>query len=82
MEEPMATLNIKNFPDDLHRELRKQAEQDHRSLARHVIHLLRLGALPRPRKKHSILELEGLGEEIWKGVDAAEYVKQERDSWD
>lgn len=32
-------------------------------------------------KKHSILELEGLGAEIWKGIDAQEYVRKERESW-
>jgi hypothetical protein len=31
--------------------------------------------------QHSILELEGLGKEVWEGVDVDEYVKQERDSW-
>ena len=30
---------------------------------------------------HSFLELEGLGQEIWAGVDAQEYVNQERASW-
>lgn len=24
----------------------------------------------------------GLGKDIWKGIDAAEYVKKERESWD
>ena len=33
-------------------------------------------------KAHSILELEGLGKEVWKGVDADQYVAKERDSWD
>ncbi|MEX0978442.1 MAG: hypothetical protein WDZ48_06305 [Pirellulales bacterium] len=32
-------------------------------------------------KRHSILELEGLGKEIWSGIDAQEYVDRERDSW-
>ena len=32
-------------------------------------------------KKHSILELEGLGSEIWQNVDAKQYVAEERDSW-
>lgn len=32
--------------------------------------------------KHSILELEGLGKEIWEGIDPDEYVAKERDSWD
>jgi len=33
-------------------------------------------------KKHNIMELEGLGAEIWNGIDAQEYVSQERSSWD
>jgi hypothetical protein len=34
------------------------------------------------KAKHSIMELEGLGAEIWKGIDAQEYVRSERESWD
>ena len=30
---------------------------------------------------HSFLELEGLGQEIWQGIDAQEYINQERNSW-
>jgi hypothetical protein len=33
-------------------------------------------------KSHSIMELEGLGADIWKGIDAQEYVLRERKSWD
>ena len=36
---------------------------------------------PRKAGKHSLLELEGLGEGIWSKVDVDEYVRQERDSW-
>ncbi len=32
--------------------------------------------------KHSIMELEGLGAEIWEGIDAQEYGRQERNSWE
>lgn len=31
--------------------------------------------------RHSILELRGLGREIWNGIDAQEFVRQERSSW-
>lgn len=31
--------------------------------------------------RHSILELHGLGKEIWQGSDSSEYVKQLRDEW-
>ncbi|MFP4348368.1 MAG: hypothetical protein ACOC23_01270 [Thermodesulfobacteriota bacterium] len=31
--------------------------------------------------KRDIFDLKGLGKEIWKGVDAQEYVDKERDAW-
>jgi len=34
------------------------------------------------RRKSSIMELEGLGADIWKDIDAQWYVQQERRSWD
>lgn len=76
----MATLRIKNFPDDLHRRLKEQAEREHRSLAQEVVHILNqaLG----PERTLSILGLKGLGKELWEGVDAAEYIRAERDSWE
>ncbi len=35
-----------------------------------------------PSKQRNILELQGLGKEVWEGVDAQEYVRNERASWD
>ncbi len=32
--------------------------------------------------KHSILELHGLGKDIWQGIDAQEYVDRLRDEWE
>jgi len=34
------------------------------------------------KSRHSIMELEGLGSEIWRDIDAQEYVRKERESWD
>lgn len=34
------------------------------------------------KRRHSILEIEGLGLKIWKGIDAQEYINKERESWD
>ncbi len=31
--------------------------------------------------RHSILELQGLGKEIWQNMDAQSYINEERDSW-
>jgi hypothetical protein len=33
-------------------------------------------------KKHSILELAGLGAEVWQGIDPQEYINQLRSEWD
>ena len=33
------------------------------------------------QSERSILELQGLGKEIWQEIDAQEYVNQERASW-
>jgi hypothetical protein len=39
-------------------------------------------SIGKKRKKNSIMELEGLGANIWKGIDAQDYVQKERDAWD
>jgi plasmid stability protein len=76
----MATLNIKDFPDKLHRLLRRRAQEQHRSVAQEVIHLLQ-SALE-PGESRSILELRGLGKELWDGIDASQHVEGERKAWD
>jgi len=76
----MATLNIKNFPDDLYERLQGRAQREHRSLAQEIVHILEKVA--EEPKLHSILELRGLGKELWQGIDPVEHVRAERDSWD
>lgn len=76
----MATLNIKNLPDGLYRKLQARAKRDRRSVAQEVTHLL-TEAL-QEAESLSILELRGLGKELWQKQDAAEHVRRERASWD
>ena len=38
--------------------------------------------LPAAQATHSILELRGLGKEIWEGIDAQEYVNELRAEWE
>jgi len=33
------------------------------------------------KPKHSIMEFEGLGADIWNNIDVNEYIRKERDSW-
>jgi plasmid stability protein len=76
----MATLNVKNLPDDLYRLLRRRAKRQRRSVAQEVTQLLS-AALEEPEPL-SILELRGLGREVWKGVAPEKHVARERRSWD
>jgi plasmid stability protein len=76
----MATLNVKKLSDELYRKLQDRAKRQHRSVAQEVTHILEQ-ALSEPEPL-SILELQGLGKEAWRGIDAAEHVERERGSWD
>jgi hypothetical protein len=38
--------------------------------------------LKQKKAKHSVMELEGLGANIWKQIDAQKYIRKERESWD
>jgi plasmid stability protein len=76
----MATLNIENLPDPLYESLELRADSHHRSLAREVAHILsELLARDEPL---SILDLQGLGKELWSGMDAERHVADERGAWD
>lgn len=76
----MATLNIKNVPDSLYRKIQARAKRQHRSVAQEVIHIL--SELTEQSRPLSILDLQGLGKEVWRGVDAARHVNKERRGWD
>jgi len=76
----MATLNIKNLPDSLYRKLQARARREHRSVAQQVAVML-TEQLESP-KPLSILDLRGLGKDVWAGADGAGHVRAERESWD
>ena len=76
----MATLNIKNLPDALYKKLQARARRERRSVAQEVTHLL--GKVLETPQPLSILELQGLGKELWQDIDAAAHVERERASWD
>ena len=76
----MATLNIKNLPDPLYQKLKERAEQQRRSIAQEVTHIL--AETLAEGEPLSLLELRGLGKEQWRNVDAAAHVAGERRRWD
>lgn len=75
----MATLNVKHLPDALYRKLKARAKRERRSVAQEITVLLTQVLEPAPAL--SILELRGLGKELWRGVDAAVHVESERAPW-
>ncbi len=76
----MATLIVKDFPDDIYERIEADAQRERRSIAQQVIYLLEQAT--RAGSVRSILELRGLGKEAWRDIDAAEHVQRERDAWD
>jgi plasmid stability protein len=76
----VATLNVKNLPDGLYRRLQTRAKRQRRSVAQEVAQILS-DALDATQPL-SILDLQGLGKERWKDIDAAAHVERERTEWD
>ncbi len=76
----MVTLNVKNLPDSLYEKLKARARHERRSVAQEVTILLS-AALDKPSPV-SIMELQGLGKELWQDLEAAEHVETERAAWD
>lgn len=76
----MATLNIKNVPDKLYRKIRVRANKKHRSVAQEVVHIL--SQATEEMDELSVLQLQGLGKDAWRSIEAAKFVKKERSEWD
>lgn len=53
----------------------------------HLLHELQLIVAPSGKQdsgasnKHRLLDLMGLGRDVWNGIDAQNYVRQERATW-
>jgi len=75
----MATLIVKNLPDRLYRKLKARAKREHRSVTQEIRALL-TEALDSAAPL-SILQLQGLGKELWRDIDAKTHVAQERTGW-
>jgi hypothetical protein len=63
--------------------VRDLSVEQHKQLIAFIVDLLaeRKESEPAP-KKRSILEFEGVGAEIWQGIDAQEYLNELRNEWD
>ena len=75
----MATLISSIFRMRFYRKLKARAKRERRSVAQEVTVLL-AQALEQPAPL-SLLELRGLGKELWRDVDAVTHVVEERTAW-
>jgi len=76
----VAVLNVKSVPDKLYRKLQARAKRERRSVAKEVLEILDQALSESPRL--SIMKLQGLGKDIWRGIDSDQYVEAERRAWD
>ena len=60
------------------RNIESLSRSDQLRLMTELLEHLRANSASKPRE--SVLQLQGLGKEIWKGIDAQEYVDGERTS--
>jgi len=67
---------------DLYNDILRQATQLSSEDLLRLSEELSVQAAKNGTREHRLLDLKGLGSEIWQGNDAADYVAGERDSWD
>lgn len=77
----MATKKVYLHFEDFVRGIERLRPDEQLSLIEFISARLKTN-FKRKKPKHNIMELEGLGAHIWKGVDAQQYVNEERKSWD
>lgn len=75
----MATTKVEKIYE---RCIKSLSSPDQLKLVEIIARDLAAKTAPDAPRKRSILELEGLGKEIWEGIDAQEYVNELRKEWD
>jgi len=63
-------------------EIRELSLSERKKLISLIVDTLTDEGMSSIQESPSLLELEGLGAEIWAGINADEYVRQLRDEWD
>ena len=76
----MSTYTYRKVLDEVLNQVQHLTPDDQLRLVEDLVANIRRQGTARP-KKHSIMELKGLGKEIWEGVDVEKYIDEERNSW-
>jgi hypothetical protein len=65
--------------DTVLNQVQRLSPEEQFQLLEDLVVILRQRTARKPQ--HSILEFEGLGKEMWEGVNVEDYINEERDSW-
>ena len=79
----MPNLTIRNLPEAVHRELKRSAEADGRSLNGHIVRLLELAASEAARRRRMRAqrqELEAFVEPLPRTPDSTLLIREDRDT--
>lgn len=74
-----ATLSLKNIIDGLHRRLKQRARRERRSVLEAVARTFEHALAA--REPTSIIDVQGLGKDVWHCIDPVKHVRAERRSW-
>jgi alpha-amylase/alpha-mannosidase (GH57 family) len=73
-------MSTYNYYEILSR-IQSLSQADQLRLLEDLAAIIRQQAAVSEEPLHSFLELEGLGEEVWRGIDPQKYIEEERKSW-
>lgn len=76
----MTTLNL-DLSDPLYNVLKSRAAANQGPVSEEVVEILASSLRELPPPPLSILDLQGLGRDLWTGIEAAQHVHEERRSW-
>lgn len=65
-----------------HRYIRRISSAEQMKLIALISRQLVILSEPKEKNQRSLSELEGLGAEVWAGIDAQQYVDDLRDEWE
>jgi ClpP class serine protease len=65
---------------DILEEVRALSLEERKQLMKLIVDTL-TEPVETPKKSRRLQDLRGLGKEIWAGVDAQEYINQQREEW-
>ncbi len=75
-------IEITMEKQDIVKEIEKKITRLNPEQKKRLLDSIRASLKPKNKRQHSLLELEGLGKEIWEKTNTDKYLNDERKSWE